>query len=106
MTDRPDQITVSVQAGDAAVLDYRLLHGTHANDTPDRRDCLLLSFIPDWCGLPSELKAHLIVHPALPGEGEGSSHLVNGYADLLPRFAGTSTTLAVNRLPPTIFSAQ
>src|ERR1700730_16627382 len=87
MIDNQAQITVSVQAGDAVVLDYRLLHGTLANNTPNRRDCLLLSFIPNWRMLPPELKAHLILHPALPDERE-TSELEGSYFDLLPRFGG------------------
>jgi hypothetical protein len=31
MRDHPNQVTLSVRAGDAVVTDYRLLHGTHAN---------------------------------------------------------------------------
>jgi ectoine hydroxylase-related dioxygenase (phytanoyl-CoA dioxygenase family) len=106
MRDCPDQMTVSVRAGDAVVLDYRLLHGTHANGTPQRRDCILLSFIPNWRALPSELKAHFAMHPALPQDGEASSRLASGYADLLPSFAGTPKSLAVNRVAPAIFGAR
>jgi hypothetical protein len=105
MRDSPDQITVPVQAGDAVVLDYRLLHGTHANETSDRRDCVLLSFIPNWRGLSVDLKAHLIAHPALPDASE-TAHPAVGYADLLPRFAGTSAPLRINRLPPPTFNVQ
>jgi hypothetical protein len=31
LRDHPEQRTLSVRAGDAVVIDYRLLHGTHAN---------------------------------------------------------------------------
>jgi phytanoyl-CoA dioxygenase PhyH len=106
MIDSPGQVTVPVNAGDAVLLDYRLLHGTHANASPQRRDCVLLSFIPDWAGLPPELKAHLIAHPALPDEFDGVMHLTSGYVHLLPNFVGTPTDLAINRLPPTVFSIE
>src|SRR5262249_36631084 len=72
MGNFPGQRTLSVHAGDAVALDYRLLHGTHANDGPRRRDCILLSFIPHWAGLPPDLKAHLVMHAAQPGTDEAA----------------------------------
>lgn len=103
MADCPGQKTISVQAGDAVVIDYRLLHGTHANETPSRRDCILLSFIPSWRTLPSDIKAHLIAHPALPSETEVSSRSTCSYRCLFPQFNGTPASLPVNRLPPANF---
>lgn len=106
MRDHPDQITVAVRTGDAVVLDYRLLHGTHANDTARRRDCILFSFMPNWAALPPEIKAHCAMHPALPNRKEASSVLMRGYADLLPRFAGPPASLVVNRVAPANFRTQ
>ena len=106
MTDCADQVTVPMRAGDAVMLDYRLLHGTHANSTAARRDCILLSFIIDWIALPTELKAHCAMHPALPRADEAEAVMVSGYADLLPQFAGTPASLSVNRVPPTIFQTR
>lgn len=105
LADCPDQITAMVDAGDAVVLDYRLLHGTHANGTPDRRDCILLSFTPGWRDLPADIKAHLMVHPALPDASEAAGPLPNGYRHLLPQFHGTPASLPVNRTPPPAFAA-
>jgi ectoine hydroxylase-related dioxygenase (phytanoyl-CoA dioxygenase family) len=31
MRDHPNQVTLRLEAGDAVAIDYRLLHGTHAN---------------------------------------------------------------------------
>lgn len=81
MADDAGQITVSVRAGDAVVIDYRLLHSTHANKSPARRDCILLSFIPNWAALPEELKAHCTMHPALPDGQEAASAMQCSYAD-------------------------
>jgi hypothetical protein len=106
MADSPDQATVPVKAGDTVVLDYRLLHGTHANGTSHRRDCILLSFIPNWTGLPPELKAHLAMHPALPNPEEQPSPSTGIYAELLPHFAGTPASMTVNRMAPANFSAR
>jgi hypothetical protein len=106
MSDLPGQRTLSVRAGDAVVLDYRLLHGTHPNEGPHRRDCVLLSFIPDWASLPSDLKAHLVMHSAQPGADEAASVGAPGYADLLPTFGGTRASLGINRNPPATFNVR
>jgi Phytanoyl-CoA dioxygenase (PhyH) len=44
--DLPGQVTLGLRAGDAVVIDYRLLHSTHGNAGNTRRDCILLSFTP------------------------------------------------------------
>lgn len=105
MADQPDQVTIPVRAGDAVVLDYRLLHGTHANGSGQRRDCVLLSFLPDWAGLPAELKAHLIMHPALPEPGELAAAPELAEPDLLPSSTEPPASLRVNRRAPARFAA-
>jgi len=104
LADLPEQKTLDVRAGDAVVLDYRLLHGTHANDSPRRRDCILLSFIPAWSALPPEMKAHLITHLALPDHAQRTGRAAGAYDHLLPQFDGTPTSLPLNRVPPMQFA--
>jgi hypothetical protein len=87
-----EPLTLPVRAGDAAVIDYRLEHGTHANATHTRRDCLILNFAPDWAALPGDIRGHLIQHPALPGDGEPASP-----APWLPRYDGPRRDLPLNR---------
>lgn len=99
MRDHPGQVTLRMGAGDAAVIDYRLLHGTHPNDSEARRDCLLLTFAPDWSGLPAEIRAHLISHPALPRAGEPADG-APGWSELLPDHAGPRRDLALSRRAP------
>ena len=94
-----DSLTLSLAAGDAAVIDYRLLHGTHANATDARRDCLLLNFAPSWRALPEDIRGHLIQHPALPADGEPPP--AAAWADaLLPRHDGPRRDLPLSRTPP------
>jgi ectoine hydroxylase-related dioxygenase (phytanoyl-CoA dioxygenase family) len=64
------EVTLRARPGDAVVLDYRLLHGTHPNAAATRRDAVLLSFAPSWRDLPDDVRGHLIQHLALPGDGE------------------------------------
>jgi ectoine hydroxylase-related dioxygenase (phytanoyl-CoA dioxygenase family) len=93
------EVTPRLRAGDAVVIDYRLLHGTHANTTSTRRDCVLLSFAPSWGELPADVRGHLVRHPAQPA---GDEHAIaTPWAQaLLPRFDGVPADLPLNREPP------
>jgi ectoine hydroxylase-related dioxygenase (phytanoyl-CoA dioxygenase family) len=102
MIDLPNQVNLPLSAGDAVVIDYRLLHGTHGNASAMRRECVLLSFTPCWSGLPEDIKAHLIAHPAQPSDRERlqpSSML----AKLIPIFVGGRQDLPINRNAPSAF---
>jgi ectoine hydroxylase-related dioxygenase (phytanoyl-CoA dioxygenase family) len=95
-------VTLGLRAGDAVVIDYRLLHSTHGNAGNTRRDRILLSFTPSWRELPNDIKAHLIAHPAQPSGGEAlktSSML----AKLFPKFSGSRQDLPLNRNAPSNF---
>lgn len=98
MSDQAGQVTLPLEAGDAVVIDYRLLHGTHANATPVPRHCVLLTFTPSWHSLPEDLRGHLIRHPALPSDGEPASDR------LLPSYAGPRRDLALSREAPREFA--
>jgi phytanoyl-CoA dioxygenase PhyH len=104
MGDQPGQLTIRARAGDAVVLDYRLLHGTHPNESAERRDCVLLSFTPSWRGLPADIRAHLIQHLALPTDAERPT-VPAWTTDLLPSFSGTRADLELNRVAPSCFAA-
>lgn len=104
LCDAPEQTTIEVAAGDAVVLDYRLLHGTHANASLQFRNAILLSFCPNWSGLPQDIRGHLISHPALPPEGVLARPMP--FADLLPGFGGERCDLPINRLPPPSFGRE
>jgi hypothetical protein len=95
--------TLALEAGDTVLIDYRVLHGTHPNRGAVRRDCLILNFAPAWRFLPSDVRAHLIRHPALPGAGEagGRPRYPRG---LLPDFAGEPRDLPLSRVPPASFA--
>jgi ectoine hydroxylase-related dioxygenase (phytanoyl-CoA dioxygenase family) len=102
MRDQPGQETVGVGAGDAVVLDYRTLHGTHANTSPRRRDAILLNFTPSWHDLPADIRGHLIGNAALPGPGETSAagHPLRA---LLPQHDGPRRDLPLSRNAPAHF---
>src|SRR5438874_6877687 len=99
MSDRADQLTLGLNAGDAVAIDYRLLHGTHGNVFDARRDCIILNFAPSWRDLPSGIKGHLVSHPALPATKEYPA-LAAWASELLPRFIGEWRDLPVSRMEP------
>jgi hypothetical protein len=101
MRDLAGQRTVALSAGDAVVMDYRLLHGTHGNDSDARRDAVLLTFTPSWTELPADVRAHLIDHPAQPRADEHPT--APWQAMLLPEFRGERASLPLNRNAPAQF---
>jgi ectoine hydroxylase-related dioxygenase (phytanoyl-CoA dioxygenase family) len=105
MRDAAGQVTLPARPGDAVVLDYRLLHGTHSNGTASRRDCLVLTFAPSWRRLPADIRAHLIRHPAQPAGSEQRPR-AGWQRRLLPRFDGTPRDLDLNRVAPAEFSVH
>jgi len=102
MADHPEQLTLALHAGDAVVTDYRLLHGTHANTGDHRRDCVLLSFAPNWRDLPDDVRGHLVRHPALPRDDEPAPH--GTVVGLLPTFDGQRRDLRLDRNAPPVFA--
>jgi hypothetical protein len=102
MSNPDGQVTLSMKAGDAALIDYRLLHGTHANSSDVRRECIILNFTPSWRHLPEDIQAHLIRHTAQPSAQENVPSAVLNLG-LLPAFAGERKDLAVNRKAPCDF---
>jgi Phytanoyl-CoA dioxygenase (PhyH) len=102
MRDLSGQVTLSLRAGDAAVLDYRLLHGTHGNASNARRDSILLSFTPSWKTLPDDVRAHLIDHPAQPCTNE-MAEMTQRMWQVLPAFDGKRRSLPLNRNAPSWF---
>jgi Phytanoyl-CoA dioxygenase (PhyH) len=105
LSDHCDQVTLSANAGDAVVLDYRLLHGTHANASGERRDCVLLSFTPSWRELPRDVRAHLIQHLAQPNPDERPA-LTRWQVELLPSFDGPRADRELNLTAPAHFAVS
>jgi ectoine hydroxylase-related dioxygenase (phytanoyl-CoA dioxygenase family) len=96
LSDHEAQITVNLRRGDAAIVDYRLLHGTHPNRSQSRRDAVLFSLVPNWCCLPEPIRAHLAMHPALPSTDEWRAIARWGEA-IIPRYDGTPASMRINR---------
>jgi ectoine hydroxylase-related dioxygenase (phytanoyl-CoA dioxygenase family) len=104
ISNLPGQVTLSATAGDAVLIDYRLLHGTHPNHGRLRRDCVILNFAPNWARLPADIRAHLIRHPAQPTEDEAVP--LSLVSALLPTFSGERRDLPLNRNAPAHFQVE
>ena len=102
MSDHADQVTLGLNAGDAVAIDYRLLHGTHGNASDGRRDCVILNFAPSWRDLPSDIKGHLVSHPALPAAEEYPAQ-ISWASELFPTYIGEPRDLPVTRRAPNEF---
>ena len=95
-TDHPslasqvDELALPARAGDAFVLDYRLLHGTYRHDGAQSRECVILNFAPHWRELPDEIRSHLIQQPSLNGAPRRPPY---------PHYAGTLRDLPLSRDP-------
>lgn len=58
--DRPDEVDVSVKAGDLVIGDSRILHAAHANESDQRRTVITLWFHPNYNELPQDLQAAFV----------------------------------------------
>jgi ectoine hydroxylase-related dioxygenase (phytanoyl-CoA dioxygenase family) len=105
LEDQPDQVTLELRAGDAVLLDYRLLHGTHPNASACRRDCLILNFTPSWRGLPDDIRSHLIAGFSFPHEANrADAEAVLG--QVLPSYDGIQRDLDLTRDAPAAFACD
>ena len=53
----PDQVAVSVKAGDVVIGDARLIHGAFGNGTADERPMLTLWYMPHWSTMTPRMRA-------------------------------------------------
>ncbi|HEX2039184.1 MAG TPA: phytanoyl-CoA dioxygenase family protein [Acidimicrobiales bacterium] len=101
MVDDPGQVTFEAREGDAVVVDYRLLHGTHPNTAGGRRHCLVLNFTPGWRDLPDDIRGHLASGWGLPTADECLS--ARRLAHVLPSDDAARRDLPLSRRAPATF---
>lgn len=53
----PDEISLPVRAGDVVIIDARLLHAAHANQSASERPALSLWYVPSYRDLPECVRA-------------------------------------------------
>ncbi|WP_437724221.1 phytanoyl-CoA dioxygenase family protein [Sorangium sp. So ce861] len=95
----PDEVSIPVKAGDLVIVDVRLLHATHANDSDAERTALSLWYIPACRDLPECVRARFTLRtgfeerlPYVPAgwPGEAAARL---RALLPPAYEGSAAPL-------------
>ena len=53
----PDEVAVSVKAGDLVIMDSRVLHSAYPNQTANERSLLTLWYLPEFQAMPEPIRA-------------------------------------------------
>jgi hypothetical protein len=86
---RPDEVDVTVKAGELVIGDARLLHATHSNETDARRTVITLWFQPDLPALPERMQAQMAAKAqSIPADWPESAKAL--VSPLLSRYTGTA----------------
>ena len=93
----PDDIAVTVKAGDLVIGDARLLHGAYANQSDQQRTVITLWYHPAFDSAPARIQAHLSQKQSRVAQWpEAAQRLVR---PLVPTYAGDQQPLEWNRDP-------
>jgi ectoine hydroxylase-related dioxygenase (phytanoyl-CoA dioxygenase family) len=104
MTNLGGQVAHSMKAGVAVPIDYRPLHGTHANSSGVRRECIIINFTPSWQNLPEDIGAQQIRHPGTSvSEREGAIRAESGLCLLSRDTDSADRQIAPYRQSPAFF---
>lgn len=101
--DLPGSRTMNCAPGDGVLLDYRLIHGTHANRTDFFRKAVLWSFTPHWDALPLRFRSHYSEHPCLDEVDDPQTH-PSHVRNVLPQKVSGGSKIDINRSPQ-VFTA-
>jgi phytanoyl-CoA hydroxylase len=101
----PDEVSVPVVAGDVVILDARLLHAAHANESATERTALSLWYLADYEALPDCIRARFTWEPRrdsrlpyLPPDWPADAQ-ARLRAVLPPRYEGACPPLAMDSKP-------
>ncbi len=93
----PEDQAVPVRAGDLVIGDSRLLHGSHANQSDERRTVITLWFHPNFDSAPPRIQAHLSkVQTRVQSWPPHARELIGR---LVPTYDGDEEPLEWNRVP-------
>ncbi len=97
---QPDEVAVTVRAGDVFVGDRRILHATHKNASSMWRTCLTIAYAPRYSSLPEPIQALIVQNRCLPPAGWWQQPDNYGIAPsllpLLPVYTGTAGPIALS----------
>jgi len=103
--DRPDEVDVSVRAGDLVVADARLLHSAHENRTDGRRTLITLWYQPDLAAMPERMQAQMGAKTRRPGP-EWPAAAVERITPLLTRYDGDAEPYERTLYRPPVSTVQ
>jgi len=106
----PDEIGITVKAGDLVLMDPRLLHGAYANKSECERSLITLWYVPDFATLPDCVRARYLQifnrHDVDTGDAASGGLLDSWPAssklqlqNFVPTYSGDKVPLAINRRP-------
>lgn len=92
-----EEQALPVQAGDLVIGDSRLLHGSYANQSHQRRTVITLWFHPDFDSSPEPIRAHLNRKQSRISDWPLS--VQRQVQHLVPDYNGPREPMALNRIP-------
>lgn len=97
-SDYDGETDVPMKSGDALVGDARLLHATHANQSPAQRTVITIWFHPFFKDLQSDMQ-HYIHHEMHRMHASWPASAKLTIQGVIPVYEGDESALEVNRLP-------
>ncbi len=98
-SDSPEQVDLSVKAGDLLVGDARILHAPHANQTDERRTVITMWYLPRFHELPESMQATFQSQLYMMPPRSLSPDLLTPIEPLLLDYSGDSEPVEWNRQP-------
>ena len=95
----PDEVDVTVKAGDLVIGDSRLIHGAHANDSNQRRTVITLWFFPNYSSLPQPIQGYVanLFHYVPEEMTSWTAQVRQRVDDLRPVYEGKEKPLTFSR---------
>ena len=91
-SDRPDEADVPATPGDMLVVDARMLHAAHTNQTDHERPMLTLWYQPDMSSLPERMQAQMYEKRQDPPD-DWPGDAKRRWMSVLVRYAGDAEPL-------------
>ena len=95
----PDEVEVTVKAGDLVIGDSRLIHSAHANDSDQRRTVITMWFFPNYTSLPQPIAGFIAgLFRDMPDEmASWNPQVRKRLYDLRPIYRGREPPLTFSR---------
>ena len=95
----PDEVDVTVRAGDLVIGDARLLHAAHGNSSDRRRTVITMWYLPRYDELSEPMRAAFQERLFAPPPADLPAEELDRISHLLPDYAGGTEPAVWNRTP-------